>query len=73
MLICPQKKQETVYYSSAAVFTTVKRALMTMAFEKWMTQVKSYYSEELLDVKFMMKRVAKSKWNVNANSFLSHL
>lgn len=42
---------------------------MTMAFEKWMTWVKSYYSEELLHVKFMMKRVAKSKWNVNANSF----
>lgn len=34
-----------------------------------MTQVKSYYSEELLHGKFMMKRVAKSKWNVNANSF----
>ena len=44
-----------------------------MAFEKWMTQVKSYYSEELLHGKFMTKRVAKSKWSVNANSFLSHL
>lgn len=34
MLICPRKKQDAVYYSSAAVFTSVKRALMTMAFEK---------------------------------------
>lgn len=32
---------------------------MTMAFEKWMTRVKSYYSEELPHVKFMMKRVEK--------------
>lgn len=37
-------KKEAVYYSSAPVFTPVKSALMTMAFEKWMTQVKSYYS-----------------------------
>lgn len=44
------EKTGDVYYSCAAVFTSVKHALMTMAFEKLMTQVKSYYSKELLQV-----------------------
>lgn len=44
------KKKGDVYYSSAAVSTSVKPAFMTMTFEKLMTQVKSYYSEELLHV-----------------------
>lgn len=53
----------SVYYSSTALLYLVQRAKMTMANEKWTSEVKRCKSNE----KLMTKWEAKSKWNINVN------
>lgn len=48
-----------------STFISVEWVKMTMANEKWMSEVKRYKSNEALDEKLMTTRVSKSKWNIN--------
>lgn len=50
-----------------STFISVEWVKMTMANEKWMSEVKRYKSNEALDEKLTTTRVAKSKWNINVN------